>query len=75
MIYATLIVCLASALACDIDHIENAVHVEQSPPIFQSNDECFAAVDTRLHSRPIPNLLPKTQYQLEVSCDAADSPA
>lgn len=74
MIYSTIIVCLASMSPCDIDHVENAVHVEQSQPIFESMDQCFAAVQARLHNHPIPNVVEGTDYQLEVNCDAADPP-
>lgn len=74
MIYATIIVCLASMSPCDIDHVENAMYVEQSPPIFDSMDQCFAAVGVRLHSHPVPNLVAGQDYQFEVNCDVAEPP-
>ncbi len=44
MIYVMIIVCAAAVPTCDVEH---AVWAQQSAPIFDDADECFA--DAKLH--------------------------
>jgi hypothetical protein len=72
MFYATLIVCKAvtsdwdAKQECDLDH---AVYAEQSPPIFDSEEECMDGVIERLYNYPIDGLDPDTQYDISIECE------
>lgn len=45
MLYVLIIVCAAAVETCDLDH---AVWAEQSPPLFDDEDECFASAKLHL---------------------------
>ena len=71
MFYALLIICQAVAPVCDLDH---AVDAEQSPPIFESEDQCIRGALRHLQERPQPRLEPDTEYQIEIECEMTEEP-
>lgn len=72
MYYYTIVFCLG-LMPCDIDHLENAVHVEQGSPIFETIDECFNAGLARFR-RPVPNVPEGARFDYQISCDLAEPP-
>lgn len=71
MLYAWIVICLASAPSCDVDHLDAAVHAEQSPPLFDTEEECHTRALRHLHESPIPELRENTEYQIDVECERA----
>ena len=61
MLYVLIIICAASAPSCDLDH---ASWAEQSPPLFDDEDECFdsARMHLEMNWNDIPALKSLGEY-------------
>jgi hypothetical protein len=73
MWYAMIYVCLMGTPMCDDT---NAAYAEQSPPLFDSMDECLqGAYQHMLNRDPPASLKRDTQYDISITCEQVETPS
>lgn len=70
--YSMLAICEKEVTVCDVEH---SVYSEQSPPIFESEDECADGALEHLWMTDFRDRLKEhTEYQIDVTCEMANPP-